>query len=133
MYATTKGAKCTLVNKYDETPIQSAHSRGHISIENGLKMWLEKNPENKIDVGMSNALKEHTKKGHGLSKGSSSTASSKNSNGKRNIEELDNVDLDNLDDMDSDDEDDEDEDAKKNEKIEIEDDSEPKKKRRRKE
>ena len=68
------GAKCTLVNKYDETAGQSAHSRGHADIENGLKRWLEQHPETKKKSG-SSALKEHTKQGHGMTKSSGGGAS----------------------------------------------------------
>jgi hypothetical protein len=62
------GARCTLVNKYDETPAQSAHSRGHKYIEVGIQRWLESNPETKRSSSGSSALKDQTKKGHGLAK-----------------------------------------------------------------
>ena len=126
------GALCTLVNKYDETPIQSAHSRGHSHIENGIQRWLATNPETaKNSGGVNSALKEHTKKGHGLSKsgghggggggggdasdagdGGATSNSSGSSSGKRRVEEM------------------EQDEAKQNE--EILDSSEPKQKRTRK-
>ena len=80
------GAKCTLVNKYDETAGQSAHSRGHTNIENGLKRWLEQHPETKKKSGLS-ALKEHTKQGHGMTKssgGASAAVAAKASGGDSN-------------------------------------------------
>ena len=62
------GARCTVVNKYDETPAQSAHSRGHSHIEKGIQRWLLSNPESKQTSGVSSALEGHTRKGQGLTK-----------------------------------------------------------------
>ena len=80
------GARCTVVNKYDETPAQSAHSRGHSHIEKGIQRWLLSNPESKQTSGVSSALEGHTRKGQGLTKSSGGDIDVKNagsSNGSK--------------------------------------------------
>ena len=64
------GAKCSTLNKYNETPAQSAHSKKHYGLEKAILGWLQQHPEGEGagGAGSGKVVNENAVRGHGLAK-----------------------------------------------------------------
>ena len=62
------GAKCSALNKYNETPAQSAHSKKHYGLEKAIIGWLKQHPEGEERVENGKVGIESAVRGLGLAK-----------------------------------------------------------------